>query len=137
MELEDKANTINEHLTQMGYKPKVDTDFDILFHAEGNLFIISFDNDDEYYYSIFAYIGPSGKSRREKAKSLELCNDISAKIKVVKAYILEGSIVLKTESFHNTLDDFTKIIQKSIKTLIIAISLIKEKDGEALKSLES
>jgi hypothetical protein len=121
----EKAASIAENLTEKGYRPKIDEDNDITLQVDGILHMISLYDNDEIYYDVLSIINESGKGKRERALILQLCNDISAKMKTVKAYHVGESVVFKYESFHASVNDFIEILPRAMKVLNISINEYK------------
>lgn len=92
-----KSDLIKEWLSSEGYRYDVDNDGDIHFKYQGIHMFFTVDSRDEIYFRLI--VPNIYQENGDHAKVLEACNTICQEMKVVKAYVIRGSLWLAIEMF--------------------------------------
>ncbi len=100
------------YLREEGYAPKLTEQNDVIFKAEGKLYIVSTDNKDEQFLRIILPNFYEIENDTEMNKALRVANKINRNVKVGKVMIMDDNHVWAfAEQFIDNspdLDDFFK-----------------------------
>ncbi len=83
----EKAQVYSRFLSEEGYAPKVDTDGDVVFKAEGKTYFISIDAKDEPFFRLVFPNFWNIESNDELVKVIICANHATMLTKVAKVYI--------------------------------------------------
>jgi len=112
-----KVDLAKEWLSSEGYKYDVDGDGDIHFKYQGKNFFFTSDGDEQFFRIIMPNIYDVDNDRE---KVLEVCNDITANLKVGKAFLVGDHMWLSIEMFLDSTPEVGDFFERCLEILMAA-----------------
>lgn len=115
---------IENFLKEEGFLPSIDSDGDLQFKKEGELYWISIKNENPTYIEI----SKSGFScdDAEKGLVLKACNYANMNTRSAKACLRNESVLLTIEMYCHTVDEFKYVFYSSLRTLTTIKDMVKD-----------
>lgn len=139
-EITPMAQAYFEFLAAEGYRPKYDSDGDVVFKAEGILFCVLIDeNDPEYLYLVVPNVKEI-EDEKEQKDVLECLIDMQISYKGFKFILSSAHVSLTYQGFLPDKDSYPQILPRVINMLTTCLSVfrntIEESPTLILKSPE-
>ena len=113
-----KIDLVKEWLNSEGYHYDIDKDGDIHFKFNGKHMLFIADERDLLFFRIIMPGIYDIENNREKV--LEICNEITCGIKVVKAFVVRDEVWLSIEMFIDSNPDIGDFFERCCDILISA-----------------
>ena len=98
-----------EFLREEGYVPKFDEDGDVVFKCEGRTYILFAEEKDATYFRLAFPAFWEIESADEEDQAREALNDLNAKMKVMKLFIVRDNVWASVEMFLDPIDSFKAV----------------------------
>ncbi|MGU5695448.1 T3SS (YopN, CesT) and YbjN peptide-binding chaperone 1 [Aeromonas veronii] len=105
------------YLTYEEYKPEIDSDGDVRFKRDGNVYYIDVnERDPEFFRIVLANIWPI-ESDKERSQVLMAASDANAISKVSKVFTVENDVWVSIDLFVRRPEDFKDVFTRSMSAL--------------------
>ncbi|MDY0019503.1 MAG: hypothetical protein RBT47_05815 [Anaerolineae bacterium] len=122
MDKKQKSQMYEEFLRGEGYLPQIDADGDVVFKAEGKVYLIIIDERDEEFFRIaFPNFWPI-ESPEERAKVTQAALDATASTKVAKVFPVQDNVWATIELFCLPPENFKLVFRRSFSALQSAVT---------------
>lgn len=112
-----KAEMYVDFLREEGYVPKVDEDGDVVFKCEGRTYIVFGEEKDESYFRLAFPAFWEIESADEEDQAREAINELNAKMKVMKLFIVRDNVWASVEMFLDPIESFKSVFTRSLNLL--------------------
>lgn len=119
------CNEVKKYLTQEGYAPTIDSDGDVKFKCEGDIYYVYADTyDDGYYVKVMALMNAADASRRGV---LEAVNETMRSYRYVRCYLNNSQdVVYECAGYFDNLYQFKQMFPNYMSVLKSADKKLKE-----------
>lgn len=122
-------SNIYDHLSNDGFRPSIDDDGDLRFKVEGRVYFVRFDEEDPTFVRLCA-INVATSLELSFQQALEYANQVSAEIKVAKAFCIERDgkpiIWVTAECRYASSVEFVAQLDKLISGIRVAVDQFYE-----------
>lgn len=117
-------DNIKSYLQEEGYQPSIDSDGDIKFKRQGDVYFISVSENDEspYYVRLSKYFSYSDKISKSK---IALYYETINQYKMIKLIAAENSFILDSQMFLINSVSFTSIFNRVLRAMDAAEEELK------------
>ena len=122
-----RANSYREYLAELGYRPEVDGDGDIVFKHEGRTYcIILSEKDDTYFQLVYPNFWKI-EGAEERAKVILASVTATADTKVAKVYPVNDNVWACIEMFCATPEAVKPVFNRAISALAAGVGKFVDK----------
>src|SRR5712671_6198274 len=121
-----KAEMYIEFLREEGYVPKLDEDADVVFKCEGRTYILFSEEKDQNYFRLAFPAFWEIESADEEDQAREAMNDLNAKMKVMKLFIVRDNVWASVEMFLSPIASFKPVFARSLALLQQGVNEFRE-----------
>lgn len=125
-EKETRARMYEEYLQQEGYRPEVDGDGDIVFKAEGKVYVIIVDESDDEFFLLCLPSFWIIKNQEERNRVQSAALRATADTKVAKIMIADNCVWATIEMFCLPPESFKLVFERSMRALQASVSQFVE-----------
>ena len=132
MNKQERVRLYMDYLVEEGFRPTVDSDGDVTFKAEGGLYCIDIDeNDDEYFRILYPNFWKV-ESEQERTRVISASNYATMVTKVAKVYLRsdDKDTCAAVEMFVNPPENFKPVFARAMRALRSSVKTFVEKMGE-------
>jgi hypothetical protein len=106
-----------DHLTEEGFRPKVDEDGDVTFKYEGGNYFIRVDENDPTFFQVnFPNFWPI-ESEEERKHAYMAASLVAMECKVAKVYVVEDDVWVSVELFFESPEQFKRVFGRAMHAL--------------------
>ena len=121
----ERAEMYREHLQEQGYFPEIDDDGDVVFRHEGGTYIITVEEDEDFFRLIFANFWAL-EDKAERAKAVRAAHDVTRAVKAAKVFCVRENMWCTLEAFHSPPENFRPVLKRSIRAVQAAVARFVE-----------
>ncbi|MBQ2789011.1 MAG: hypothetical protein IJE97_05185 [Thermoguttaceae bacterium] len=125
------ARVVFKYLEDRDYSPKYDSDNDIVFEHNNDVYLIVFDEDDEEFFRILRFDFYTYKNENELYRSFVAANKVNKTTKAAKVIVPEKYVedperifdgpVVAIEAFSKDANEFARSIPRSLSAITTAV----------------
>ena len=123
------AKLYKEYLSKEGYRPEFGPEGDVMFKAEGFLYFVEIDQDDEQFFRIIFPYFWSIETPEEHKAAVEAANFATMKTKVAKVYVHNDgkNTSASIELFLPEAEDFETIFFRSMRAIQAGVKCFRDR----------
>ncbi|MFH5803621.1 hypothetical protein [Alienimonas sp. DA493] len=125
MDASQRAEMYVDFLEEEGYRAEIDDDGDVFFRHEGGTYIITVEEDEEFFRLIFANFW-SLDDLPEKAQAVRVAHDVTRAVKAAKVFRVKDNMWCTVEAFHDPPENFKSVLLRSIRAIQAAVARFAE-----------
>lgn len=118
------TDLVKEWLANEGYKSTIDEDGDIQFRYQGAWMYTALDKDDPLYLKII--MPQIYELQDDRIKVLETLNDLNARIKAMKGFIVENNVHLCIEMYIDSSPEIEDFFERCLDILVLSARIFHE-----------
>ena len=125
MDQAQRAEMYLDFLEEEGFRAEIDDDGDVVFRHEGGTYIITVEDDEEFFRLIFANFW-SLDDLPEKAQAVRVAHDVTRAVKAAKVFRVKDNMWCTVEAFHDPPENFQPVLIRSLRAIQAAVGRFAE-----------
>lgn len=125
MDPSERADMYVDFLEEEGFRAEIDDDGDVVFRHEGGTYIITVEDDEEFFRLIFANFW-SLDDLPEKAQAVRVAHDVTKAVKAAKVFRVKDNMWCTVEAFHDPPENFKPVLIRSLRAVQAAVARFAE-----------
>lgn len=116
---------IMEHLSEEGFRPKVDSDGDVGFKFEGGSYYINARDDDPTFYRLIFPSFWEVSDEEERLRFLEAANLVNVRSKGAKILLVRDHGFAVSQGFYKEVPQFLEMFERHLRAVQASIILMR------------
>ena len=125
MDPTQRAEMYLDLLEDEGFRAELDDDGDVVFRHEGGTYIITIEEDEEFFRLIFANFW-SLDDLPEKAQAVRVAHDVTRAVKAAKVFRVKNNMWCTVEAFHDPPESVQPVLIRSLRAIQAAVARFAE-----------
>ncbi len=121
----DRVRMFSDFLRSEGYAPQTDDDGDIIFKYEGRVYIVLFDDDEEFFRILFPNFWDI-ENQEERVKVERAALTATAETKVAKVFPVRDYVWATIELFCSPPENAKSVFNRSMRAMRAAVNTFVE-----------